>query len=272
MNGIKNKYLNLFFEKIFNLEIEFSPEHKSLATFSGTVTLNGETFVANNSKELLFNVRKYQINLLQQFLSEINKNILLTKDKETQNEYLESIGRKNSWHRLKVRELIDEVEKSSSGFVFSNSNFFKLTISGEVLKTGKSGGLQDYMFQFLNEWISLSINTSQTLDEELNNFLSQSKGATIDRGNDQMKTNSNIIVQWNEQSNVLTDIFKQLKTIYNKDNEPLIPNSYEELAVFLQNNFSCFAKTKLATITTQLKNNNSRPKTNRIIEIKQTKD
>lgn len=86
------------------------------------------------------------------------------------------------------------------------------------------------------------------------------------------QTNNNIVIKWNEQSNVLTDIIKQLKTIYNKDSEPLIANSYEEVAVFLKNNFSCFAETKLSTITTQLKNNNNRPKSNRVIDIKQSKE
>lgn len=84
--------------------------------------------------------------------------------------------------------------------------------------------------------------------------------------------NSNVKITWNEQSNVLTDVFRQLKNIYNKNKEPLISNSYEELAVFLQNNFSVFSDTKLSTITTQLKNKNTKPKTNRVIEILQTKE
>lgn len=85
------------------------------------------------------------------------------------------------------------------------------------------------------------------------------------------RLNSNVIIKWNENSNVLTDVFRQLKNIYDKNKEPLIPNSYEELAVFLKNNFSCFSTTKISTIQTQLKNGNTRPKSDRIIEIVQTK-
>ncbi|MES2138899.1 MAG: hypothetical protein V4511_04285 [Bacteroidota bacterium] len=84
--------------------------------------------------------------------------------------------------------------------------------------------------------------------------------------------NSHVIIKWNEQNNVLIDMIKQLKNIYNKDNEPLIPNSCEEIAVFLKNNFDCFSDTKLSTITTQLKSNNARPKSNRVIDIKQSKE
>lgn len=63
-----------------------------------------------------------------------------------------------------------------------------------------------------------------------------------------------VIIQWNEQKNVLTDLFRQLKTITNKNNEPIVTNSIPEIAIFLKENFSCYQNTKLDTIQTKLKN------------------
>ncbi len=78
--------------------------------------------------------------------------------------------------------------------------------------------------------------------------------------------NSNIKLKWNGQKKALTDIFKQLKMINNKLNEPLIPNSYEDIAVFLKNNFEIFSSTELSTIQTTLRTNSLPPNTtNRII-------
>lgn len=53
------------------------------------------------------------------------------------------------------------------------------------------------------------------------------------------------------QNNVLTDMFRQAK------NKGYLTNSIPDIAIFLKENFSCFANTKLSTIETQLKNNSS---------------
>ena len=58
-------------------------------------------------------------------------------------------------------------------------------------------------------------------------------------------------MNWEGQNNVLTDMFRQAK------NRGYLTNSIPEIASFLKDNFSCFEKTKLSTIETQLKNNNS---------------
>ncbi len=82
-----------------------------------------------------------------------------------------------------------------------------------------------------------------------------------------------ITIQWNGQKNVLADIFRQLKGINNKegkDGEPLISNSYEEIAVFLKENFSCYIDTELSTILTTLKKGD-RPNTTRRIIIEKEK-
>jgi hypothetical protein len=65
------------------------------------------------------------------------------------------------------------------------------------------------------------------------------------------KKKDNIIMNWEGQNNVLTDMFRQAK------NRGYLTNSIPEIASFLKDNFSCFEKTKLSTIETQLKNNNS---------------
>lgn len=60
-----------------------------------------------------------------------------------------------------------------------------------------------------------------------------------------------VIMNWKGQNNVLTDMFRQAK------NKGYLTNSLPDIAIFLKENFSCFANTKLSTIETQLKNNNS---------------
>ena len=60
-------------------------------------------------------------------------------------------------------------------------------------------------------------------------------------------------LSWNGQNNILIDIFYQLKRINNSKKEPLLPNSNEDIALFLKNNFECFNDTKLSTISGVLK-------------------
>ncbi|MFQ7265780.1 MAG: hypothetical protein ACLRPS_02680 [Paraprevotella clara] len=60
-----------------------------------------------------------------------------------------------------------------------------------------------------------------------------------------------VIMNWKGQNNVLTDMFRQAK------NKGYLINSIPDIALFLKENFSCFANTKLSTIETQLKNNSS---------------
>lgn len=59
------------------------------------------------------------------------------------------------------------------------------------------------------------------------------------------------MMNWEGQNNVLTDMFRQAK------NRGYLTNSIPDIAMFLKENFTCFANTKLSTIETQLKNNNS---------------
>lgn len=60
-----------------------------------------------------------------------------------------------------------------------------------------------------------------------------------------------VMMNWEGQSNVLTDMFRQAK------NRGYLLNSIPDIAIFLKENFTCFANTKLSTIETQLKNNTS---------------
>lgn len=60
-----------------------------------------------------------------------------------------------------------------------------------------------------------------------------------------------VTMNWEGQNNVLTDMFRQAK------NRGYLTNSLPDIAIFLKENFSCFANTKLSTIEGQLKNNSS---------------
>lgn len=66
-------------------------------------------------------------------------------------------------------------------------------------------------------------------------------------------------LKWNLNSNLLIDLFYQLKRINTGGNKSLIPNSNADIALFLKNNFSVFDKTKISTIELQL-NKTERPK------------
>ncbi len=71
-----------------------------------------------------------------------------------------------------------------------------------------------------------------------------------DEAEDMIKGNK-VVMNWEGQNNVLTDMFRQAK------NKGYLTNSLPDIAIFLKENFSCFANTKLSTIETQLKNNSS---------------
>lgn len=73
---------------------------------------------------------------------------------------------------------------------------------------------------------------------------------------------------WNGQKNALCDIFRQLKNIHNSKNEPLISNSYDEIAHFLKLNFDCFESNELSTIVGMLKKDHPKLKQSNKIEIK----
>ncbi len=76
----------------------------------------------------------------------------------------------------------------------------------------------------------------------------------------------NLKLNWQGQSNSLTYLFRQLKTQTNSKGEPLISNSYEEIAEFLKNNFNCYESVKIATIGGQLKKS-AKPKKARKVEF-----
>ena len=74
-------------------------------------------------------------------------------------------------------------------------------------------------------------------------------------------------LNWQGQSNSLIHLFRQLKNNHNKARQPLIPNSIEEVALFLKNNFECFEDVKISTIAGQLKKNTAPKKANKKIEL-----
>jgi hypothetical protein len=78
---------------------------------------------------------------------------------------------------------------------------------------------------------------------------------------------NNIKLTWNGQSNALIDMFRQLKTMVNSKNEPLLANPYDEIATFLISNFTNFENVKNSTVRRQLKENNLVKKTEKRITI-----
>jgi len=74
-------------------------------------------------------------------------------------------------------------------------------------------------------------------------------------------------LKWNGQKNALIDIFHQLKHIQGKSGQPLLPNSSDEIAQFLLNNFECFSGNSISTIRTQLDKKDNIKKSEKRIEI-----
>lgn len=130
------------------------------------------------------------------------------------------------------------------------------------------------LFSLIDDFIYNSVLTDlEDIEETLN---SSSRNMDIEDAENKNFYNYNdrVIIQWNEQKNVLTDIFQQLKQIRDKRGEHVIGNSVTEIALFLKQNFSCFNDSKLSTIEGMLKNrkqNPNIPKTDRRIIIEKGK-
>ncbi len=216
-NGIENKYLEIYFKKFFDIEIDFDEENQ-IITFNGekfnyeneTVVSElvvykgeilseaGETIVRMKSDPLYFRVKKHLVNITNLFLNEINKNILITKDKETKNEYLLSIQRKNKWHQSNVKNLISKME-SDGLHTFSNTNFCKITSAGKLLKRGEL----DSEFQTLNELIKITYDTAETFNEELNNFITPDQNTNV-------FTKKENLIKWNSSPSHFGFIISEL--------------------------------------------------------------
>jgi len=65
--------------------------------------------------------------------------------------------------------------------------------------------------------------------------------------------NKTIVLKWNGQKNALIHLFKKMKMAQDKSGKNLIPNSYEDIALFLKQSFDCFSDTKQSTILGLLK-------------------
>lgn len=90
----------------------------------------------------------------------------------------------------------------------------------------------------------------------------------LNTSNSIIKSNTvKIKLNWQGQSNTLTYLFRQLKTATNKKGEPLISNSYEDIAQFIQDNFEGFDTVKISTILGQLKKTEKPQKADKKIEI-----
>ena len=139
----------------------------------------------------------------------------------------------------------DEYKESKTAFIYA----VKIIINDNLFCT-------NYIKQLVNDF----------LDNKMNELKMDNHPSTI-------ATTGNVKLQWNGQKNALIDLFRQLKNIANEHNEPLIANSYDDIATFIMNNFTNFEGTKRGTILTQLKTASLVKKTEKkvIIECKSTK-
>lgn len=62
-------------------------------------------------------------------------------------------------------------------------------------------------------------------------------------------------LQWNGNKNQLYWLFRELKNLANKKKQPIISNSYDEIATFIVQHFTGFENANLPTITKELKSN-----------------
>lgn len=115
--------------------------------------------------------------------------------------------------------------------------------------TPKKLPVYENLFSFLNEQLEI-----------YSKLLKLEGGAEI-------ITDKSFKLNWNGQSNVLIHVFYELKKAKGKANKPLLINTNDEIAVFLKENFTCFEKTKLNTIVSQLKKKEPSKKSDTKIEI-----
>lgn len=131
------------------------------------------------------------------------------------------------------------------------------------------GLLQTVYDPEINGSEKLTINTVGKWIENKKKELSQSEQTAIAPIEPEPIQQPQMVkIQWTENKKILTDIFRQLKTIVNKNNTPVITNSNIEIANFLKQNFDCFENVTVSTIDGMLKNDiaeNNTPKFRRII-------
>lgn len=165
-----------------------------------------------------------------------------------------------------IKERLNEIlslqnNKSFWLLNFRNNKVIPTILFYRKLRYGKNVKPEDYHYRtiklkksmFIHSWVDAQMKKNELDFPETN------------------LTNYKITIQWNEDSKVLTHIFKQLRLIYNKEGEPVVGNSIAEIASFLKINFSCFENTKLSTIETMLKGTDNPPKTSRRITIEREK-
>jgi hypothetical protein len=66
-------------------------------------------------------------------------------------------------------------------------------------------------------------------------------------------SSTNKLLNWTGEKEVLSEIFVKLKLATNRDGEPLLTNSYEDIAYFLKRNFAVYHNTEISTIAGTLK-------------------
>lgn len=239
IKGIENKYLEIYFKKLFDVKIDFDFENNAIRYNGEKFNLETETRIINSKEvesisldKLYFQIKKHLVDIVNLFLDEINRNILITKDKETKNEYLLSIQRKNNRIYSIMNGLISKGENIESLQTYYNHNFLEITSMGKPVKFGE---LTDVMFQLLNEMTILSIDTSVTFNEELINLITPDAHISIE-DKDSQNTNDVIkkenLLKWNTSPNHFGHIINELINKGFLENLPMSngETNYSEIA------------------------------------------
>ena len=122
-------------------------------------------------------------------------------------------------------------------------------------------GIIFYLARAFEEYISIL----DAFLEDINKLTIENNLNTHRKKAERYIIKNNVIrLKWNGSKIQLYDIFRQLKnTTSNKNSQPLIANSYTDIAQFIINNFEEFHNSNLRTIIDELERN-ERPKKNPI--------
>lgn len=149
---------------------------------------------------------------------------------------------------------------------FKDNGQFKEECLKEINKLKNNKKIINYLNNTLKELLTQqTINSAdytinwkiKAIEELLKNYerIDLINKKEINKNDDLMenKINNKKKLNWTGQKNILIYLFQQLKKEKGNENNFLITNSYEDIAIFLQNNFNCFEDNELSTIIGQLK-------------------
>ena len=119
----------------------------------------------------------------------------------------------------------------------------EMLLVDELLRMDLFDNIIKLVLQTRNAILEYSTEETELKLKLLDNFETKTKKILLPQSID---ITSNI--QWNGSKEILCQIFMQLKKLNTKKNVPYIPNSVDEIALFLKNNFETYKDTKVETI------------------------